>query len=117
MRAGDSIHADFGDNVGMFTKEHFTRRTDSPTSKAAVSIPKIRGEVARILKAADEMITGFTALELHNHSGIDYIVIQKRLSVLQRGGYIEKSEPGDSNFIQRSGRAVWRRTEKEAVYL
>jgi len=115
MKRGDSILADFGDQPTMFAKEHFYRPSDSPTSKS-VMINPIRGECAQVLRAVDKMITSFTAKELSDHSGLDYIMVQKRLSVLKRGGYIVKSDANDPNFVRRNGQAVWRRTMKEAVY-
>ncbi len=122
MKPGDSITADFGDQPTMFDREHFYRPEDSPTSKT-VMIQPIRGECAQVLRAVDEMITSFTAHELADNQGLDkvgrelfYIMAQKRLSVLQRGGYVVKSDSSDPNFAQRNGAAVWSRTMKEAVY-
>jgi len=94
------------DNV---SKSIFSRRQDSPTSKEAVSVPKIRGELEVVLKAVDQMITGFTAKELSKHSGLDYIMLSKRLSVLQKYGYITKSDPSDPNPERRGGSMIWRR--------
>lgn len=122
MKHGDSITADFGDQPTMFAKEHFYRPSDPPTSKTVAMAP-IRGECAQVLRAVDQMITSFTAHELADNQGLDkvgrelfYIKAQKRLSVLQRGGYVAKSDSSDPNFVQRNGAAVWRRTMKAVVY-
>jgi len=123
MKHGDSIFADFGDQPTMFAKEDFYRVNDSPTSKSVIINP-IRGECAQVLRAVDQMITSFTAHELADNQVLDkvgrelfYIKAQKRVSVLQRGGYVVKSDSSDPNFVQRNGAAVWHRTMKEAVYL
>ncbi len=120
MKRDDSIHSDFGDQGGLFDgveKKTFSRRQDPPTSKAGLNRKwmQIKGELLTVLIAVDQMITGFTARELSNHSGLDYIVIQKRLSVLQRKGFVTKSDPEDPNPEMRNGRMVWRRTQKGAV--
>jgi len=120
MKRGDSIYQDFGDQGGLFAdldRKQFSKRYDPPTSKRAVKLVKIKGQLKTILEAIDKMVTSFTAHDLANHSGIEYYLISKRLSVLAERGFITKSAPDDPNFIHRNGEAVWRRTEKKAVYL
>ena len=109
MKQGDSIFADFGEQGTFFGNEkYFSRRTDSVTSKRAVNQTKIEGELKLILEAIHNYPgEDFTARELANDSGIDYIVISKRLSVLQRNGKINKSGADEEKPLIRNGSAVW----------
>ena len=112
MKRGDSIFPDFGVNVTMFEtlpKKRFSRSIDSPTSKKAVSIPRIKGELKTVLNAVDKMITGFTAKELSSKSGLNYIMVSKRLSVLQKYGYVTKDDRENPNAEIRNNQMVWRR--------
>jgi len=120
MKRGDSIYSDFGSQSGLFPdlkRNQFYRPADSPTSKAAVRLPKIRGEIAVMLRAVDQMVTGFTIKELARHSGLDYILLAKRASVLQKLGFITKSDKDDPNPEKRGTEMIWSRTPKDAVYL
>jgi len=116
----DTIDPEFREQVTLFDnveRKIFSRRTDSPTSTQAVKLPRIKGELSILLKAIEKMVVSFTARELAAHSGLDYYMIQKRLSVLKRLDFVIKSDPNDPQFAQRNGQAVWRRTQKEAIYL
>jgi len=104
------IDPDFSEQVTLFDnidRKIFSRRIDSPTSAQAVKIPKIKGELKAVLHAVDQMLIGFTARELANHSGLDYVMVSKRLSVLQKYGYITKSDPRDPNPERRDGQMIW----------
>ena len=82
-------------------KSQFHRVSDPVTSKEGVKTKAISKELWLILKAIQDIGRDFTARELSNHSGIEYYVIQKRLSVLQRLGYIDRTG------IKRGGQMVW----------
>lgn len=116
MKRGDSIFPEFGDPVGMFDdiiKKTFSRRQDPATSKKAVNLRRIKGELAGILKAIDRLeIADFTARELAQAANLDYIVVQKRLSVLERRGYLARQFG-----VEREGAGVWQRTLKKGEYL
>lgn len=108
----DTIDPEFTEQVTLFDnvgRKIFSRRSDSPTSTQAVNMPKIKGELKTVLDAINQMITGFTARELANHSGLDYVMVSKRLSVLQKYGFITKSDPSDPNPERRDGQMIWRR--------
>lgn len=120
MKAGDSVHADYGFQSGLFPgvkRKHFSRRSDSQTSSDAVRVPKIKGEAAMVLRAIEAIDRDFTARELHRHSRINYILISKRLSVLHEAKFITKSDKDDPNPEKRGTEMIWRRTSKKAVYL
>jgi len=108
----DTIDPEFREQVTLFDnvdRKIFSRLIDSPTSRQAIKIPKIKGELKVVLDAVDKMICGFTVRELANHSGLDYIMLSKRMSVLQKYGFVIKSDPEDPNPERRDGQMIWRR--------
>ena len=95
------------DIFGTLEKKQFSRKNDSRTSKQAVKPRQISSELMNILAAIKLLGTDFTARELANFSGIDYNLIQKRLSVLARLSLIRKSDENSEDFLMRDGKAVW----------
>jgi len=86
----------------FFDSKYFHRTTDPDTSKEAVNKTSIKGQCEDILNAIKSLNTPFTALDLADYSGIDYYIIQRRLSTLQRKGHIERT--GEV----RDKKGVWR---------
>jgi len=83
----------------------FSRRSDPVTSKQAVIKNKenINGQVRTLHENIKRYGKDFTAREIFNfQTDICYFTVQKRLSVLQRLGYIDKGEE------QRDGQKIWR---------
>lgn len=111
MKRDDSIFDDFGKNGSLFDNlevKKFSRRNDSKTSKRAVNTDKIQGELKLIWESIQAFPgQDFTAKELAKHSDIDYIIVSKRLSVLQRHGKISKSDNDEEKPLTRNGSAVW----------
>lgn len=77
----------------VYGAKEFAHRRDPVTSKtsahAIAKSGRIDGECAQILDALKRFPL-HTARELARDSGIDYYVIQKRLSVLERNGYAQR---------------------------
>lgn len=84
----------------------FYRTTDPATSKA-INTEAISMELTMIMDAIMELGRDFTARELSKLSGINYYLIQKRLSVLKKLGLITKSDEDEEKPLKRNGQMVW----------
>lgn len=109
----------------METKTLFHAKDPETSRQAAekmVVSGKLNASIEEIRQAIDEYPDDeFTAKELAEHSGLNYIDIQKRLSVISRQGKIERIEIGRKKaypesacslivplFKERNNHCVWR---------